>query len=98
MDCHLVRDLLPLYIEGDCSRKTESLVSAHLDTCGACREMYEMMGEPVMIYDDGEELKETGEEEEQKFRKTYYQRLILTGAALFCGGYFLMLLIYLFFL
>jgi predicted anti-sigma-YlaC factor YlaD len=34
MKCHLVRDLLPLYIEGDCSRKTERLVMAHIiKTC-----------------------------------------------------------------
>ncbi|MGG3627584.1 zf-HC2 domain-containing protein [Bacillus licheniformis] len=98
MKCHLVRDLLPLYIEGDCSRKTERLVAAHIKTCEDCREMYDMMREPVNFHDDGGLPKEAEEAEEQKFRKAYYQRLSLKGAALFGGGYLLMLLIYLFFL
>lgn len=49
MTCCLVRDLLPLYIEGDCETETERFISRHFESCGKCESLYHMMKEPLEI-------------------------------------------------
>lgn len=41
LDCHIVRDLLPLYAENMVSAETAALVKAHLDECCECRKELE---------------------------------------------------------
>jgi len=41
--CELIRDLLPLYVDGICSKESTRLVEAHLDVCAECKEQYEAM-------------------------------------------------------
>lgn len=45
MDCNVIQDLLPLYVDGCCSDESGKLVSAHLQSCDRCRRAYEMMGQ-----------------------------------------------------
>ena len=37
MDCDIIRDLLPLYIDDVVSDATKELVETHLKDCDACR-------------------------------------------------------------
>ena len=37
LSCQVVRDLLPLYHDGVCSKDSRALVEEHLKTCPACR-------------------------------------------------------------
>ncbi|MCL1847112.1 MAG: zf-HC2 domain-containing protein [Coriobacteriia bacterium] len=39
MNCHIVRDLLPLYHDDVVSEETRELVKEHLDTCSECEKM-----------------------------------------------------------
>ena len=39
-ECHIVRDLMPLYTEGMLSDESASFVKAHLETCENCRAAY----------------------------------------------------------
>ena len=57
-ECHIVRDLLPLYIENMASEETREFVEAHLSKCPECNEIYLSMTEK------GEE--EIADEEVQK--------------------------------
>lgn len=43
MNCMVIYDLLPLYLEGLCSEETKALVEAHLEDCPSCRESYRRM-------------------------------------------------------
>lgn len=55
-----------------------------------------MMQSPLMIQKDDRMIQEIAEvKEERRFKERYYRRLILTGTALFCGGYVLMMALYL---
>lgn len=38
IDCEIVRDLLPLYVDGVCSEGSRNAVAAHLEACEKCRE------------------------------------------------------------
>jgi len=45
--CELVRELLPLYIEGDLSPESEEIVKEHLEECADCRSLYDRMEKPI---------------------------------------------------
>ncbi len=41
--CNIIRDMLPLYVDGVVSEDTRSMVAEHLKNCAACRGKYEIM-------------------------------------------------------
>lgn len=43
IECYIVCDLLPLYIDNVCSKQTAKDVEAHLQTCKDCKKLYEEM-------------------------------------------------------
>lgn len=47
MNCEIIRDLLPLYIDGICSKQTEEAVREHLETCADCQEVYRNMSQTI---------------------------------------------------
>jgi len=48
INCSIISDLLPIYIEGMCSDSTKKLVEVHLECCEDCRETYRRMtADPV---------------------------------------------------
>ncbi|QYX44986.1 zf-HC2 domain-containing protein [Bacillus inaquosorum] len=93
MTCFLVRDLLPLYLEGDCKRETEHVIEEHLKTCSSCREMFDMMAEPFEF--EGEQAVEENflPEEETRFKQRYYGLLIVKAACWFGAAVAVMLII-----
>lgn len=46
MNCNVVKDLIPLYIDGCCSEESEKIVKEHIETCDACRKLFEDMRAP----------------------------------------------------
>lgn len=47
MNCYIVRDLLPNYIDNLVSEETRNDVSLHLETCSDCKSIYEQMLAPI---------------------------------------------------
>ena len=45
MDCNVIKDLLPLYVDECCSEESTKLVAEHLTSCGNCRKFYDQMRE-----------------------------------------------------
>ncbi len=43
MDCSIIGDLIPLYIDGCCSKESADAVKTHIEHCAACRELFEKM-------------------------------------------------------
>lgn len=43
IDCNIICDLLPLYMDHVCSKQSEELVNAHLQTCEKCRKIFDEM-------------------------------------------------------
>ncbi len=52
MDCNVIRDLLPLYVDECCSEESEGLVAEHLDVCESCRKIYDQMREICQTYEE----------------------------------------------
>ena len=43
INCSLIKDLLPLYIDDLCSKETTEIVSNHLEICEDCNKEYETL-------------------------------------------------------
>ncbi len=52
MDCNIVRDLLPLYVDDCCSEESRKTVEEHLDKCPECKKISEAMLVPAEISND----------------------------------------------
>lgn len=49
MDCNVIRDLLPLYVDDCCTEQSSDLVQEHLDSCKSCQRIYSAMKTPTQI-------------------------------------------------
>lgn len=46
MNCNIVKDLIPLYIDGCCSEESESVVEEHIKICDECKRLFDDMKAP----------------------------------------------------
>ena len=46
MDCNVVKDLIPLYIDGCCSEESKKIVKEHIQGCDGCKKLLEDMRAP----------------------------------------------------
>ena len=49
MECEVIRDLLPSYLDGLCSPRSRELVETHLASCPDCARAAKAMKEPVQV-------------------------------------------------
>lgn len=49
MNCNIVKDLIPLYIDGCCSGESEKVVEEHINNCNECKKFFEDMKAPSDI-------------------------------------------------
>ena len=47
MNCNVIKDLMPLYIDGCCSEESAAVVLEHTQACPSCKKMLEEMKLPV---------------------------------------------------
>ncbi|MBQ3073368.1 MAG: zf-HC2 domain-containing protein [Ruminococcus sp.] len=52
MECNIIRDLIPLYIDECCSTESADMVKEHIGSCKECKELYEDMKKPSDISSD----------------------------------------------
>ncbi len=45
MDCNIIRDLIPLYIDDYCSEESKEAVKKHLESCDECKDLLNAMSE-----------------------------------------------------
>ena len=43
MNCNIVKDLIPLYIDGCCSEESRKIVEEHIKDCDECKKLFEDM-------------------------------------------------------
>lgn len=47
MNCNIIQDLIPLYIDGCCSEESRQTVKEHIESCRQCRKLHEDMAAPA---------------------------------------------------
>jgi len=86
MKCSLIRDLMPIYDNGSCSKETESIIQEHFKSCESCRAIFEAMHEGVGLRDSINLQKDfpgNSSNKEAEFWSKYYGGLIVRGLAIF---------------
>ena len=83
-ECHIVRDLMPLYTEGMLSDESAAFVKAHLETCEDCRGAYGGEEKPPVTEADTAQQR-VGEAGvlrtlKKKLRKQTWCAIIITAA------------------
>lgn len=48
MNCNIIKDLLPSYIDGICSEETVTAVEKHIEHCPECKDTMQMMMQPTV--------------------------------------------------
>ena len=71
-ECEVVRDLMPLYVDGTASERSCAMVDEHAEECEPCREMLEEMRQEVIPAPS----QEASEEVVQKLRKHRWKRVV----------------------
>ena len=46
MNCNIVKDLIPLYIDGCCSEESGRIIEEHIKECDNCKKLIENMKAP----------------------------------------------------
>ena len=64
LPCDVIRDLLPLYVDGVCSEESKAAVEAHLESCEACKAEYQRLLDAEQLVPE-QELNPTQAEEKQ---------------------------------
>lgn len=49
ISCEVIQDLVPLYVDGACSKASAKLVEDHIEKCSVCREIKELMETPLPV-------------------------------------------------
>lgn len=49
IDCYLIRDLLPLVVDGITSEETTKAVQEHLECCASCKKEYEQLQQELVL-------------------------------------------------
>ena len=49
MNCEIIKDLIPLCIDGCCSEESEKAIGEHINHCSECKKLFEEMKEPTDI-------------------------------------------------
>lgn len=87
--CDIIRDLLPLYIDGVCSADSRALAEEHLQSCPACKAEYEKLSHREFLYDakEKEVLTELSKRWKKGKRKTLFAGIVIALAAVLLVGF-----------
>lgn len=58
ISCEIIKDLLPLYLDGVCSFDSRTMVEEHLAECDGCKAELQAMKEVIFINNKEQNLKE----------------------------------------
>ena len=75
ISCEIIKDLLPLYVDGVCSEESKKLVEKHLKECDSCREEYELLNDNIHMnqpkFDETKIVEEASKVLKKEKRKSF---------------------------
>ncbi|MGF7145576.1 putative anti-sigma-YlaC factor YlaD [Anaerotaenia torta] len=58
ISCEIIKDLLPLYLDGVCSNESKAVIEEHLAECDSCKDELQAMKEELFLSRKEQNLKE----------------------------------------
>lgn len=81
LNCNVISDLLPLYIDEVCSPESRELVETHLEECEACRQALEQMKKDVKVESQAGDERKPLKMLKRNLRKKYMIVILCTVLA-----------------
>jgi len=82
--CELVKDILPLYVEGLCCGYTKNVVAEHISKCDDCSQTHKVL----MQQDKPNDLIMEGRKKTNPFRKVKKRNILITASYVFIAVIF----------
>ena len=84
-NCNIIKDLLPSYLEDICTPDTKKAVKIHLEECGSCRNLADMMQQTDFISERTESVEiDYMKKVKRHFLKKSCYGILLAAFLLFC--------------
>lgn len=90
INCSIVKDLLPLYVDGVVSEESVQLIRAHLDACESCHKDYEALKRELVL-----PTNPTIQEESSRVLKDFRHKWKMKKIAIVCISVILTSLVFL---
>ncbi|MBQ3546780.1 MAG: zf-HC2 domain-containing protein [Lachnospiraceae bacterium] len=84
--CDVILDLLPLYVDGICSKESRNLVEEHIGECESCKNLLENMKLDINILSKNNEFKEEANVIKKVKKKIWIERIVIALVTLFVTG------------
>lgn len=81
ISCNIIKDLLPLYVDGILSEETTKMVEYHLETCKDCQKEYEVMRRELILPSAPSVQEESGKALKGLKRRIKINRIITAAIA-----------------
>lgn len=87
IDCDIIKDLLPLYVEGIASEKSRKAVEEHLEECEGCKKIYQEMIKPkLQVHYDREPAESFRKYVKKEKRKLGIKTALVTAVIILAVG------------
>lgn len=83
MDCDIIKDLLPLYIDGVVSDTTKDVIEGHLSECEECRKEAAMLQKNMQL-PASEKALEAEVHALKKIKKSFFKKKVIIALATAC--------------
>lgn len=81
ISCNIIKDLLPLYVDGILSEETAKIVEFHLETCENCQKEYEAMKRNLILPSTPKVQEENGKVLKGLKRQIKIKRIVTAAIA-----------------
>ena len=84
MNCDIIRDLIPSYVDEICSEATKNCVESHIEDCSECREMVKLCRDHVLTDKKAEKIALNGFQKiKKRMNKQFISNIILIAMLCF---------------
>lgn len=81
LNCYVVKDLMPLYVDDVLSEETARDVRSHLQDCGSCREEYESLSKELVLPSSPEVQMENSRVLNEFKRKWNLKKIVISAVS-----------------
>ena len=98
ISCEVIKDLLPLYHDGVCSKESSQLVEEHLTECDDCKAELKSMGDRLTVPDTKQNMAEAEAVKKlsKKWKKGLFKSLLKGALFTLITVIIFLLIVYLF--
>lgn len=84
--CNIISDLMPLYVDGVCTKETCEFIEEHISQCETCKNVFENMKTDLTLMNIEEENKEEAKVIKGVKKRIWIERIVIALIVLLVSG------------